>query len=392
MRVCKQQANACPRPGFTLVELLVVITIIGMLVAILLPAVQSAREAARRNTCSNNMKQIGLGILNFESAHKKLPTGGEGTDFSHYANGNAKFSKHSTFTHILPFIEQAPLYNSMDLSTSYRSTDTNSSGFVNATMAKTTIAAYLCPSCPLGTARDAAGFGGLDYFCTVYTDIDPETGIRNKGTVASTGKVCRMDGALTVSDGGNSATTSAKTPVSIFTDGTKPYSVSVGEIKDGLSNTIAVIEDAGRCGPGIATYATYSSYPDTFTTATDATGTATSATDTSMRAVWRWADPDASGSGISGPDGLSSTTYTASNPYKGKVINQNNWPIGGTTTNSWSTNNIGCNDEPFGFHPAGCNCVMVDGSVHFLSDSLDSITLRYLVTRNEGAIPSEQID
>ena len=77
-----RQAGACPRRGFTLVELLVVIAIIGILMALLLPAVQAAREVGAASACANNLKQIGLAILNFECAQKKLPTGGEGTDFS----------------------------------------------------------------------------------------------------------------------------------------------------------------------------------------------------------------------------------------------------------------------------------------------------------------------
>jgi len=96
------------RKGFTLVELLVVIAIIGILVGLLLPAVQAAREAANRMSCSNNMKQLGLAVHNYESAFKTAPrlsTQGQ-TDWGQDSNWNG-FSPH---TQILPYIEQGPLY------------------------------------------------------------------------------------------------------------------------------------------------------------------------------------------------------------------------------------------------------------------------------------------
>lgn len=106
--------------GFTLVELLVVIAIIGVLVALLLPAIQAAREAARRSQCTNNLKQIGLGLLNYEDAHKKFPPGGAGCEGSFgYADcqgtkdtyfRNFDRSSTSLFALMLPFIEQQGLY------------------------------------------------------------------------------------------------------------------------------------------------------------------------------------------------------------------------------------------------------------------------------------------
>ena len=163
-----------PRRGFTLVELLVVITVIGILMALLLPAVQAAREAARRSACGNNLKQIGLAILNFESAYKRLPVGGEGTDWS---SKSSKFSTQSLFTYLLPFIEKMDLYSAMDLTKSYRDV---ADAPQNVAAAKAAISIYVCPSNPFSQQRDPAGFGGLDYFATAWTDIDPITGIRNR--------------------------------------------------------------------------------------------------------------------------------------------------------------------------------------------------------------------
>ncbi len=114
--------------GFTLVELLVVITIIGILIALLLPAVQAAREAARRMHCSNNLKQMGLAIHNYMSQHREyLPPGSPGG------------AKHGLFTHMLPFLEQQAIFDQLDLEGDTRDTFAEPHRY-------TTVEAYRCPS------------------------------------------------------------------------------------------------------------------------------------------------------------------------------------------------------------------------------------------------------
>ena len=93
------------RSGFTLIELLVVIAIIAILVSLLLPAVQQAREAARRSSCTNNLKQIGLALHNYHDTHDCLPFGQGGTG-----------SKYSAISQILPYLDQATLYNRINFS------------------------------------------------------------------------------------------------------------------------------------------------------------------------------------------------------------------------------------------------------------------------------------
>ena len=91
------------RPGFTLIELLVVIAIIAILIALLLPAVQQAREAARRTQCKNNLKQIGLGIHNYESTYSRFPSAGEYTD---EGAKDRRYFPVSLYVALLPFVEQ----------------------------------------------------------------------------------------------------------------------------------------------------------------------------------------------------------------------------------------------------------------------------------------------
>jgi len=127
--------------GFTLVELLVVITIIGILISLLLPAVQAAREAARRAQCNNNMKQLSLAVLNHESALKHLPTGGWDALFIGHPDCGAGMKQPGGWLfNILPYIEQSGLYNLQG----------NKSGsnliLAGSTLMSTPVAGFYCPS------------------------------------------------------------------------------------------------------------------------------------------------------------------------------------------------------------------------------------------------------
>src|SRR5687767_5966317 len=131
------------RAAFTLVELLVVIAIIGILVALLLPAIQAAREAARRAQCQNHMKQLGLATLNYETATKKLPP----SKWLVLNKNNAPVG-HSTLTYLLPYVEEQAIADKWDWDNTWSWPDATKKPNDNATLKETPIATFRCPTAP----------------------------------------------------------------------------------------------------------------------------------------------------------------------------------------------------------------------------------------------------
>ena len=148
----KQRMKLMVRKAFTLVELLVVIAIIGILVALFLPAVQAAREAGRRAQCANHLKQIALGLHNYEGTFKTLPYG------NNYGTGSVRTAAQDWSTLVLPFIEQTALYDSFKFKLALDDPQ-------NRAAMTTRVAGYVCPSDGastegvLGTRCSCCGLG-----------------------------------------------------------------------------------------------------------------------------------------------------------------------------------------------------------------------------------------
>ncbi|MCA9190319.1 MAG: DUF1559 domain-containing protein [Planctomycetales bacterium] len=125
--------------AFTLVELLVVIALIGILVALLLPAVNAAREASRRIQCFNNLKQIALALHNYEANHRVFPTGCIGCRPASFPAPNFQYFRHSWNSLILPQLEQGNVHAAIDFGAAFRDIE-------NLTAGKTVLSVFLCPS------------------------------------------------------------------------------------------------------------------------------------------------------------------------------------------------------------------------------------------------------
>jgi prepilin-type N-terminal cleavage/methylation domain-containing protein/prepilin-type processing-associated H-X9-DG protein len=381
-------ARAFRRSGFTLVELLVVMAIIAVLIALLLPAVQFAREVARKTTCTSNMRQLGIAALSREASTKALPSAGEGfltIGPSGPIVPYTAFDTQSFFTQVLPYMEESLISKQMNPKYVY-----NDSGWPqNAVAAQAKIATFLCPSNSI-RSPDPQGFGQTDYMPVAYTDIDAP-GIANScGTPGVRCQATRVAPGLVLGGG----------PLS--------------GVADGTSHTIMVGEDAGRNREELFPF-TQSAYPDPvygspavfgvkgytvpFGGTAGSVYTAVGiqapdvATSTKNRSLGRWAEPDA-GNGVSGQandyGGADGTNTTG--PVS-KFVNGNATPFGGPTSGvaicPWTTQNCGPNDELWSWHGSGANAVFMDGSVHFIDENINGIILRYMCTRAEG-IPYDE--
>jgi prepilin-type N-terminal cleavage/methylation domain-containing protein/prepilin-type processing-associated H-X9-DG protein len=300
--------------GFTLVELLVVIAIIGVLVALLLPAIQAARESARRSQCSNNLKQIGLGLLNYESAVKTFPPGEIALNNSPATpcSGSACkfFSWSSTF---LPYIEEQSIHDQINFKMDMKlppNWQANLTGPVNKV-----ITTYVCPS--IGTRQKQRGednrlrdFNGNGYSastgeglaCIDYIGVPgPAKSIQNVVTGVD---YPENAGVLLRHVGSNPA-------VMVI----KPK-----HITDGLSKTAIVGESTGR-GVGIS-------------------GSAPNWTDDLTKLDGAWSAND------------------NCSPVKFSI----NWrPV----EEAWA------DQEVWSDHPRGAHLLMCDGSVHFVTEEVD---------------------
>lgn len=293
--------------GFTLVELLVVIAIIGILVGLLLPAVQMAREAARRMSCTNNLKQISLASLNYESTFSAMPPR------RNLTAGNQRGWGPS----ILPFVEQASLQGQ------YRF-DRNFYAPENAGNIAVSLPIFLCPSGPGPrmvtvvqsgvTSQGAAGdyFGPNSFSSSLY------------GVLALSGnnQVTAMDDL--------------------------PRRRRLADITDGLSNTMLVTEQAGR------------------------------------------ADYYILGRKQSSNAGLSQAQSWGSWPSYQVFQVQVFGGDGVTKDGANGRCSINCNNSQgvYAFHPGGANTALVDGSVQFLTQSIDPNVLFGLVTISAGEVPN----
>jgi prepilin-type N-terminal cleavage/methylation domain-containing protein len=336
-----------PRPlrtGFTLVELLVVIAIIGILVALLLPAVQSAREAARRSQCSNNLKQMGLAAQNYASNYKTLPAGYART-IDHVKKGIGPV-KVGVFSSLLPYMEEKSTYDIVEFDYYLATSAHPVHSYLVDPARDLIIAAFICPDWPDARVTTDVPPGyeyELGAVCT-YAGIagspvtDPVTGTLGKFVTPTSGSTYGPipkdgDGAFTMSLDALGATTQLV--------GTAR---KLSQITDGQSNSLMIGEFVHRnCQ----------------------FGQFTEGTPGNVRPWYLAGNADA--------------------PYAFKIVEY--------TPNACvarDQNNVTFNSLPMGsFHPGVTQFVYVDGSVHIISDSIDVSVYKSLATVRWGEAIAE---
>ncbi len=346
--MCRLQTNEPNRSrGFTLIELLVVIAIIGVLVGLLLPAVQQAREAARRSSCTNKLKQMQLAMLNYESTNQKFPAQGCSPEIRQI-HPNAKTSRRWGFIpSLLPYLEQLPLHTAL---ITLIETNGNAKPWSQDTahrgVTRTELTEILCPSDP-NTSRTSgpSQTPGRTSYRICRGDKRLEANEARKRGVGVTGYKRKVGlGGI-----GNAQIEDLTLIV--------PQSVKMKDITDGTSNTISLGEarisiksgDSRGGGYGIGAGSNGgNAAPSVCAALVGTDGKYTSYTTNGSQAPGvRWADSE---------EGFTSF-FTFAAP---------NYPRCGTGNENWACL------PPSSYHPGGAVMAHVDGSVKFYNDNINA--------------------
>jgi prepilin-type N-terminal cleavage/methylation domain-containing protein/prepilin-type processing-associated H-X9-DG protein len=374
------------RRGFTLVELLVVIAIIGVLVGLLLPAVQKVREAANRMSCQNNLKQIGLACHNYESAMGYLPPGSSDNP----SGGTAL----SILGIVLPYVEQANLYNLFDLSS-----DVNNSAS-NYFARTQEVKFYLCPSDPEQGRKPQVG--------RAPAGQDPNAPMGRYNYVGSIGATAQMypsvnEPAVPTQFLGIFNFTTSPVPSTANNKWVVTSRVKITDVVDGTSNTCMWSETkrataGGGCDPTRLTNADF--YNATAIYLLPATDAGWSPVTPMTGPLFNETNPLAL---IQGPTfRCNSWDYGPTNGifyrgcqyYRGDIaaleVYSHTVPPNyfGYDCGTWTTGGIyGYNSVHVAarsYHTGGVNVCFADGSVHFISNGINFPTWQALGTRAGG--------